>query len=117
MVWEVGTCMRLYSSVAVPVHCSAVSMAFSLASPVKRAASFKTVRWFGAVAKVLLRSGQAGQSLFFSRSLRSTSAARLATEKDLERAKEKLSQVKEDPGNEIKLKLYGLFKQVIESLY
>ena len=40
------------------------------------------------------------------------STARLAAEEELEKAKERLSRLKEDPGNEIKLKLYGLFKQV-----
>lgn len=30
---------------------------------------------------------------------------------DLEKAKEKLSTLTEDPGNEVKLKLYGLYKQ------
>ena len=34
------------------------------------------------------------------------------TSEDLETAKEKLSTLTEDPGNEVKLKLYGLFKQV-----
>lgn len=31
---------------------------------------------------------------------------------DLEKAKERLATLTEDPGNEVKLKLYGLFKQV-----
>ena len=31
---------------------------------------------------------------------------------DLKKAQEKLSVLTEDPGNEIKLRLYGLFKQV-----
>ena len=31
---------------------------------------------------------------------------------DLEKAKEKLSTLTEDPGNDVKLKLYGLYKQV-----
>jgi len=30
----------------------------------------------------------------------------------LEKAKERLNQLTEDPGNEAKLKLYGLYKQV-----
>ena len=33
--------------------------------------------------------------------------------KEFEDAKTKLGVLKEDPGNEAKLKLYGLFKQVI----
>ena len=36
----------------------------------------------------------------------------LSSEADLERAKEKLATLREDPGNEVKLKLYSLFKQV-----
>ena len=40
------------------------------------------------------------------------STARLTGEEELEKAKERLSRLKEDPGNDIKLKLYGLFKQV-----
>ena len=34
------------------------------------------------------------------------------SEADLERAKQKLATLNEDPGNEVKLKLYSLFKQV-----
>ena len=37
----------------------------------------------------------------------------LASEDDLERAKRKLTTLSEDPGNDVKLKLYSLFKQVI----
>lgn len=41
-------------------------------------------------------------------------SARLgASEEELERAKARVTQLKEDPGNEVKLKLYGLFKQVL----
>ena len=36
----------------------------------------------------------------------------LSSEADLERAKQKLATLSEDPGNEVKLKLYSLFKQV-----
>ena len=31
---------------------------------------------------------------------------------ELEKAKQMLNQLREDPGNDIKLKLYGLYKQV-----
>ena len=33
-------------------------------------------------------------------------------EENFKAAKERLSTLKEEPGNEVKLKLYGLFKQV-----
>jgi hypothetical protein len=36
----------------------------------------------------------------------------VSSEADLERAKQKLATLSEDPGNEVKLKLYSLFKQV-----
>ena len=39
----------------------------------------------------------------------------LSSEADLERAKQKLATLSEDPGNEVKLKLYSLFKQVRQS--
>ena len=42
----------------------------------------------------------------------SVSAALTASEEDLELAKQRVTQLKEDPGNEVKLKLYGLYKQV-----
>ena len=42
----------------------------------------------------------------------SVSASLGASEEELERAKARVTQLKEDPGNEVKLKLYGLFKQV-----
>ena len=41
------------------------------------------------------------------------SASLGASEEELERAKARVTQLKEDPGNEVKLKLYGLFKQVL----
>ena len=49
-------------------------------------------------------------ALSCQRGIRTTSLIALAS--DLERAKQKLATLKEDPGNEMKLKLYSLFKQV-----
>ncbi len=37
--------------------------------------------------------------------------------KEFEDAKSRLSTLTEDPGNETKLKIYGLFKQVVTKLY
>lgn len=34
---------------------------------------------------------------------------------EFKEAQSKLTTLKKDPGNEVKLKLYGLFKQVIDS--
>ena len=42
----------------------------------------------------------------------SVSACLGASEGELEQAKTRVTQLKEDPGNEVKLKLYGLYKQV-----
>ena len=39
----------------------------------------------------------------------------VASVEELEAAKQKLSTLTEDPGNEAKLKLYGFFKQVSDS--
>ena len=44
----------------------------------------------------------------------STTGALLKSIEDLEKAKEKVMQLKEDPGNVKKLELYSLFKQVRE---
>nr|XP_033790686.1 enoyl-CoA delta isomerase 2, mitochondrial-like isoform X2 [Geotrypetes seraphini] len=64
-------------------------------------------RWYtlGSVHKVLriLR--------FPSIQLHATHTALQASQEDFERAKEQLKSLK-DPGNDVKLKLYGLFKQV-----
>ena len=46
------------------------------------------------------------------RSVHTTPLLRLPLEDDLEKAKQKLTTLSEDPGNEVKLKLYCLFKQV-----
>lgn len=35
-----------------------------------------------------------------------------AHDAEFSKAKERLNQLKEDPGNDVKLKIYGLFKQV-----
>ena len=43
----------------------------------------------------------------------STSSVRYLDVKDLEKAKGALSALKEDPGNDVKLKLYGFYKQVL----
>lgn len=45
----------------------------------------------------------------------SVSACLGASEGELEQAKTRVTQLKEDPGNEAKLKLYGLYKQVPRS--
>ena len=45
----------------------------------------------------------------------SVSACLGASEGELEQAKTRVTQLKEDPGNEVKLKLYGLYKQVPRS--
>lgn len=42
----------------------------------------------------------------------STTSVRYLNVQDLEKAKSALSALKEDPGNDIKLKLYGFYKQV-----
>ena len=47
----------------------------------------------------------------WSRSV-ATSARLLSSEETLERAKERLKVLKTDPGNQMKLRLYGLYKQV-----
>ena len=52
-----------------------------------------------------------GNLLVASRPL-NVSRACLATEQDLEKAKQAVTQLREDPGNDIKLELYGLYKQV-----
>ena len=59
-----------------------------------------------------LSSAPAGGRPLLSLRTLSVSATRLTGEEELGKAKEKLSRLKEDPGNDIKLKLYGLFKQV-----
>ncbi|KAI7792384.1 enoyl-CoA delta isomerase 2, mitochondrial isoform X1 [Triplophysa rosa] len=46
--------------------------------------------------------------------LHSTNAVMGATVEDFNRAKEQLSTLKEDPGNEVKLKIYALFKQATQ---
>ncbi|XP_072459808.1 enoyl-CoA delta isomerase 2 isoform X2 [Notamacropus eugenii] len=43
-----------------------------------------------------------------------TSGAMRASQEDFERAKRQVKDLKEDPGNEVKLKLYALFKQATE---
>ena len=48
-------------------------------------------------------------------SAKSLSTSRLmmgAFDKEFASAKERLNSLKEDPGNEVKLKIYALFKQV-----
>lgn len=47
------------------------------------------------------------------RSFHTTQLLGLASEDELEKAKQKLTTLTEDPGNDVKLKLYSLFKQVI----
>ena len=42
----------------------------------------------------------------------SVSAALRSTQEDLERAKTRVMQLKQDPGNQAKLQLYSLYKQV-----
>lgn len=42
-----------------------------------------------------------------------TSRALCSSDDALEKAKERLKQLTADPGNQVKLKLYGLYKQVI----
>jgi hypothetical protein len=37
-----------------------------------------------------------------------------AHDKEFAKAKEKLSSLQEDPGNDVKLKIYALFKQVLD---
>lgn len=44
--------------------------------------------------------------------LHMTAAAMQVSKKDFEKAQEQLKLLKNDPGNEAKLKLYALFKQV-----
>lgn len=44
--------------------------------------------------------------------LHMTAATMQVSQKDFEKAQEQLKLLKKDPGNEIKLKLYALFKQV-----
>jgi len=44
--------------------------------------------------------------------LHSTASVMAASVEDFNRAKEKLGTLKEDPGNQVKLKIYALFKQV-----
>ncbi|KAG9348108.1 hypothetical protein JZ751_004137 [Albula glossodonta] len=46
--------------------------------------------------------------------LHTTGSAMGATVEDFNQAKAKLSTLKEDPGNEVKLKIYGLFKQATQ---
>lgn len=41
-----------------------------------------------------------------------TAATMQVSQKDFEKAQEQLKLLKNDPGNETKLKLYALFKQV-----
>ena len=74
-----------------------------------RVASAKrtTVRLSDAVNSGLLPCVQTLSPRFVS-----VSASLGASEEELERAKARVTQLKEDPGNEVKLKLYGLFKQV-----
>ncbi|XP_029446435.1 enoyl-CoA delta isomerase 2, mitochondrial isoform X1 [Rhinatrema bivittatum] len=43
--------------------------------------------------------------------LHTTSSVMQVSQEEFEKAKEQLKSLKEDPGNEVKLKLYGLFKQ------
>lgn len=59
----------------------------------------------------VLRPAGATASARWSRSV-ATSARLLSSEETLERAKERLKVLKTDPGNQMKLKLYGLYKQV-----
>ena len=66
-----------------------------------------TVRLSDAVNSGLLPCVQTLSPRFVS-----VSASLGASEEELERAKARVIQLKEDPGNEVKLKLYGLFKQV-----
>ena len=40
-------------------------------------------------------------------------SARPAHDAEFEDAKKRLNSLKEDPGNEVKLKMYALFKQVL----
>lgn len=47
------------------------------------------------------------------RSFHTTQLLGLVSEDELENAKQKLTTLTEDPGNDVKLKLYSLFKQVI----
>ena len=42
----------------------------------------------------------------------STTSTSYLNVQDLEKAKSTLSTLKEDPGNDVKLKLYGFYKQV-----
>uniref|UniRef100_A0A5F8G926 Enoyl-CoA delta isomerase 2 n=2 Tax=Monodelphis domestica TaxID=13616 RepID=A0A5F8G926_MONDO len=46
--------------------------------------------------------------------LHTTSMAMRVSQEDFEKAKEQVSLLKKDPGNEVKLKLYALFKQATE---
>ena len=39
-----------------------------------------------------------------------------AFDQEFARAKERLNSLKEDPGNEVKLKIYALFKQVFKGV-
>ncbi len=48
----------------------------------------------------------------YTRRLLRVSASTLGTEEDLENAKERVMQLTQDPGNNAKLTLYGLYKQV-----
>ncbi|KAJ8042173.1 Enoyl-CoA delta isomerase 2, mitochondrial [Holothuria leucospilota] len=52
-----------------------------------------------------------GLAPVFSRKFHSTQVQFGATEADFDGAKERLNLLKEDPGNEVKLKIYALFKQ------
>ncbi|XP_059178229.1 enoyl-CoA delta isomerase 2-like [Physella acuta] len=50
-----------------------------------------------------------------SRLIHTTSSClRPAHDKDFEKAKERLNKLKEEPGNDVKLKIYGLFKQATQ---
>ena len=68
-----------------------------------------------AISRPLLRQGAARASHrvpgISSRTSPSVRTFSIASE-DLEKAKARLSVLTEDPGNDVKLKLYGLYKQV-----
>ncbi|XP_069073649.1 enoyl-CoA delta isomerase 2-like isoform X2 [Pleurodeles waltl] len=63
----------------------------------------------------LTRANRAGHAVVSSpQQLHTTGAAMQVNAGDFEKAKEQLKLLKTDPGNEVKLKLYALFKQATE---
>lgn len=49
--------------------------------------------------------------------LHTTKSGMQVSQQDFEKARDQLKLLKTDPGNEVKLKLYALFKQVIPDIF